>query len=167
MEIYLLGVHFICWFMAFSSRFECEWLRIGAITTAVIISVEIIQHHIYILAVRPQIGTPYKQYNWLRTLTFTALAYLNLTNLYATIYQQAFLSHFGEASPFSTFAFSAGEITGAGYGSVSPSGGDLFAMVVSSEKLAGVLFLAILISLALERVNRPAFKKDPSRRKRP
>lgn len=166
MELYLLSVHIFGWIAALTPTQHFWQIRTALCVVAVILIIEIIQHHVYILAVRPLIDSSYKQYNWLRTLTFTAIAYVNVATLYAVIYQQVLYGHFKEwPSAISSLAFSIGELTGAGYGPVESSGGDILAIVMSTEKLAGVFFLAVLISLALERVNRPAFAKDPSRKR--
>ena len=108
------------------------------------------------MMIRPYIDTTYRQYSSVRTVILTGMAFVNIVNYFAVIYYAGLCTHFDpELHRWSAWAYSVGEITGAGYGAVTPRDSLLLSIMSSAEKLIGLLFIAIVVSLALGRITLP------------
>jgi hypothetical protein len=126
-----------------------------------ILLLEIAVYHFWIMLIRPRIDPDYVQYSGIRTVILTFLAFLSTINLYSAIYLHAFSGSFSpQVTPWLAWAYSIGEITGSGYSGVSANASPSLAFISGSEKLIGVLFLAMIISLSLEKLSGAEIGRD-------
>jgi hypothetical protein len=153
-DLYLIVVFLFSWLAGLTSIFNSPSEVI--VGFSIVFLVEIVVYHFWILIVRPKIDPNYIQYSALRTTILTAMAFLNVVNLYSAIYYYGLNSHFEtNLTPWLAWAYSVGEITGSGYSGVTAGATELLAITSGSEKLVGVLFLVIIIGLALSRNSTP------------
>lgn len=162
MEIYLGAVFIFAWLAGITPIFEK--FSCFAVVLSVIFLLEILVYHFWIFIVRPKIDTNYIQYSGLRTIILTAMAFLNVVNLYSSIYYHGLRLHFEtQLTPWLAWAYSIGEITGSGYGGTKAGATLTLAIASGSEKLVGVFFLVLIISLAVARNNTPEIGEELSR----
>jgi hypothetical protein len=153
-ELYLILVFVFGIFAGFTTVFGHRNTVVSSISGILII--EIVYYHFWIMIVRPRIDKNYIQYDALRTLILTFMALFNLVNFYAAIYFHYFFSEFSsDLTPWITWAYSVGEITGSGYSGIQPNGKWSLILVSGSQKLVGVFFLVIIITMSISKISRP------------
>ena len=154
MEVYLITV-FAFGVVAGLTSILDDHSGIVALLSILLIA-EIIHYHVWIMLFRPTIDKSYIQYNALRTVLLTLLAFLNVVNLYGALYHSMFRCNFDVLPfPWQTWAYSVGEITGSGYGGLTTDNTLGIALASGSEKLIGVFFLVIIIVISLARMEKP------------
>ncbi len=152
MEVYLVMVLLFGFVSGVTSWLSCYPMTVTVISAVLLL--EIAMYHFWIMLIRPRIDQNYIQYSGIRTVILTFLAFMNTVNLYSAIYLHAFSESFSpQVTPWLAWAYSTGEITGSGYSGISANASPALAFVSGSEKLLGVLFLAIIISLSLEKLS--------------
>jgi hypothetical protein len=152
MEFYLIAI-FLIGFLLVATGPHWTYTR-GILILSGVVIIEIFQYHFYHMAIRPHVEQGYLQYSSIRTIILTLMAFINVVNYFALVYFYGLRLDFQPAlNLWSAWAYSAGDITSAGYSGVTPKDTAILSIVTGSEKMFGVLFLAIVVSLALSRTS--------------
>jgi hypothetical protein len=159
-DVYILTVLILgFFFLALRPPLESSLLIVIIISSLVI--VEIVQYHFYLVFLRPFIDSTYRQYSGIRTVINTCIAFINLISYFAVIYLHAFHSDFSPAlNAWTAWAYSVGEISGSGFSGVTASPSLGISLISAAQKIVGLLFIAIIISLALGRLQMPNIGAD-------
>jgi hypothetical protein len=125
----------------------------------IVFILESTQYHVYLMILRPEIDKSYAHYSFSRTIILTLLSYQGLITLFGLLYLSRFPDSFSispttaELSRTSSWALSAGILTGTGFSGIAPKVASAASVVAGIESITGILFLTTILGLAISRAS--------------